>query len=54
MGAGTPDSDYGVREFKSKFGGELVEYGRYVKINKPLLFSIGKFGLKVLGVLKKA
>lgn len=53
MGAGSPDSDYGVRKFKSKFGGELVEYGRYVKINKPLLYSIGKFGLKVLGVLKK-
>jgi len=48
MGAGSPDDDYGVREFKSKFGGELVNYGRFVRINKPLLYHIGKLGLKML------
>jgi len=31
-GAGRPDEDYGPRKFKSKFGGELVNYGRYQKI----------------------
>lgn len=41
MGAGKPDKNYGVREFKSKFGGELVEYGRFLYICKPLLYSIG-------------
>ena len=51
MGAGSPDSNYGVREFKSKFGGEMVEYGRYIKINKPLLYSVGNVGLKILGKL---
>jgi len=45
MGAGKPDADYGVREFKSKFGGKEVEYGRYLFINKPILYKIGKFGL---------
>lgn len=48
MGAGKPDVAYGVREFKSKFGGELVEYGRHICVCKPLLFSIGKFGVKMM------
>jgi hypothetical protein len=52
MGAGSPDSDYGVREFKSKFGGELVEYGRFLRINYKMLYGLGKLGLKVLGFLK--
>lgn len=49
MGAGKPVDDYGVREFKSKFGGELVNYGRFVRINNPFLYKIGKMGLNVLG-----
>lgn len=31
-GAGWPDIPYGVRDFKAKFGGELVCYGRYRKV----------------------
>lgn len=53
MGAGRIDTDYGVREFKSKFGGELVEYGRYKCINKPLLYKVGELGLKILGKLNR-
>ena len=45
MGAGKPDTDYGVREFKSKFGGKEIEYGRYLLINKPALYKVGRFGL---------
>ncbi|MDW7681251.1 MAG: peptidoglycan bridge formation glycyltransferase FemA/FemB family protein [bacterium] len=52
MGAGKPDDEYGVREFKSKFGGELVNYGRFVRINNPFLYNIGKIGLKVLGKIR--
>jgi len=48
LGAGPADSDYGVREFKSQFGGELVNYGRYLRINNPLLYKLGKVGLKLL------
>ena len=47
MGAGRKDQDYGVREFKSRFGGELVEYGRFIKINKPILYKIGVFALNL-------
>jgi len=52
MGAGSPDKDYGVRDFKSKFGGELVEHGRFIYICKPLLFKIGELGIKILKKLK--
>lgn len=47
MGAGRPDDDYGVREFKEKFGGEQLNYGRYLKINSPLLYKSGKIGIKI-------
>lgn len=48
MGAGTPDQPYGVRDFKAEFGGELVEHGRFLCIRKPLLYRIGKMGVKLL------
>lgn len=53
LGAGKPDQDYGVREFKSKFGGELVSYGRFEKVFNPLLMRIGETGLKLYKYLKK-
>lgn len=49
MGAGAPgDSGYGVRDFKAKFGGELVEYGRYKCILSPFLYRIGTLGVKII------
>lgn len=48
MGAGKPDEAYGVRDFKAKFGGKMVEHGRYLCIRKPLLYNIGKLGVKLL------
>lgn len=48
MGAGKPDETYGVRDFKAKFGGELVEHGRFLCVRKPLLYWIGKMGVKLL------
>lgn len=42
LGAGNPNEKYGVRDFKSKFGGDTVNYGRYLRINKPFVFKIGK------------
>ncbi|MFB3814495.1 MAG: lipid II:glycine glycyltransferase FemX [Terriglobales bacterium] len=41
-GAGWPDRPYGVREFKAKFGGERVCYGRYRKIYSPWKFTIAE------------
>ena len=47
MGAGKPDEGYGVREFKSKFGGELLEYGRFIHIADILLYTIGKKAIEI-------
>lgn len=49
MGAGAPgDGGYGVRDFKAKFGGELVEYGRFKYVCSPVLYAIGKLGVAIL------
>ena len=48
MGAGKPDEAYGVRDFKARFGGELVEHGRFLCVRKPLLYWRGKMGVKWL------
>ena len=48
MGAGKPDIPYGVRDFKMEFGGEQVEHGRYVRVQKPILYRIGKWGVRWL------
>ncbi len=53
MGAGNPNKDYGVREFKSRFGGKQVEHGRYIKILNPFLYRVGILGLKFLSKIKK-
>lgn len=51
-GAGKPGVSYGVRDYKKKFGGELVNFGRYEKIHRPFLMKIGKIGLKIWQRLK--
>jgi len=48
MGAGKPDEDYGVREFKARFGGKLVEYGRFEIILHKFLYKIGVIAIKFL------
>jgi lipid II:glycine glycyltransferase (peptidoglycan interpeptide bridge formation enzyme) len=46
-GAGKPGEEYGVRLFKAKFGGELVNFGRFVNVHKPLLLKISKPGYQI-------
>ncbi len=53
MGVGKPDEDYGVRDFKARFGGEMVNYGRFTRINNKFLFNIAEFGYNVLALFKK-
>lgn len=52
MGAGAPTESYGVRDFKAKFGGNLVENGRFCYVCNPLLYQIGKYGVKMLKKFK--
>lgn len=39
-GAGKPGVPYGVRDYKLRFGGELIDLGRYKKIYKPILYKV--------------
>ena len=45
-GAGKPDEPYGVRTFKAKYGGELVNYGRYVCVHSGVRLAISKFAYR--------
>lgn len=43
-GAGKPQTQYGVREFKAKFGGQKVNFGRFKIVHsKPLFFMAAAF-----------
>jgi len=49
MGAGKPgDGGYGVRDFKLKFGGKLLEFGRNIYICNQMLYNIGKTAVKII------
>jgi len=52
MGIGSPDRPYGVRDFKIGFGCEIVNYGRFERINKPLLYQIARAGFSLLSFLR--
>ncbi len=39
-GAGSPLKSYGVRDYKMKFGGELVSPGRFISIYNPLVYFL--------------
>lgn len=43
-GAGRPDEKYGVRDFKAKFGGELVCFGRNTCVHAPFLLRLSQWG----------
>jgi serine/alanine adding enzyme len=43
-GAGKPSEEYGVRDFKAKFGGELVNFGRNTCQHAPNLTKLSKLG----------
>ncbi len=47
MGAGNPAIPYGVRDFKARFGGEATNHGRYLLINRPAIYYLGKMAVSV-------
>ncbi|RME44910.1 MAG: GNAT family N-acetyltransferase [Caldilineae bacterium] len=47
-GAGSPHKPYGVRDFKAKFGGKLVCYGRNTCIHAPIRLALSKIGYRLL------
>jgi serine/alanine adding enzyme len=52
-GAGNNKAEYGVRDFKLKFGGELVEFGRNEIVFQSFKFKIGKLGFQILKKFRK-
>jgi CelD/BcsL family acetyltransferase involved in cellulose biosynthesis len=52
-GAGVPDEPYGPRDFKAKFGGELVNYGRYRKIYNPRKLALAEHAYELRRTLQK-
>jgi serine/alanine adding enzyme len=47
-GAGKPDEEYGVRDFKAKFGGELVSFGRNTCVHAPRMLRLSELGYRLL------
>jgi serine/alanine adding enzyme len=45
-GGGSPDMHYGVRDFKAKFGGDLVNFGRNTLIHAPARYKLGQAGYR--------
>jgi serine/alanine adding enzyme len=43
-GAGKPEEEYGVRDFKAKFGGDLVCFGRNTCVHRPVLLRLSELG----------
>jgi serine/alanine adding enzyme len=43
-GAGKPDEPYGVRDFKAKYGGRLVDYGRDTWVSAPVRLRMATVG----------
>lgn len=52
MGAGKPKQEYGVREFKAQFGGDLKNFGRYTRILNKRKYDFSQWLLKKFGYFK--
>jgi hypothetical protein len=53
MGMGLPGKPYGVREFKARFGGQWVNYGRWTRINHPMQYRLIELAYNVFRMLKR-
>lgn len=51
-GAGKPEEEYGVRDFKAKFGGELVCFGRNTCVHAPSLLKLSTQGYRIYRQLR--
>jgi hypothetical protein len=47
-GAGKPGEKYGVRDFKAKFGGELVDYGRDIYVHSRRRLWLSERGYQIV------
>ena len=47
-GGGRPQEKYGVRDFKAKFGGSLVNYGRNTLVHAPIRLKLSQQGYELV------
>lgn len=47
MGLGRPDTPYGVRDFKLRFGGNEVNLGRYGRRNQKIMYGLAELGYNI-------
>jgi serine/alanine adding enzyme len=47
-GGGKPNEEYGVRDFKLKFGGKQVNFGRNVCVHAPARLKLSEFGYRIV------
>jgi hypothetical protein len=53
MGVGIPGRSYGVRTFKARFGGKMVNYGRFARVNNRLIYFLSEMGYNLLAAVKR-
>lgn len=53
MGIGNPQKPYGVRTFKTKFGGEVINFGRWQLIRNKFWYNLAVFGYDLLKIRLK-
>ncbi len=46
MNVGRPSDDKKARDYKRKYGGQSVELGRFLTINRPVYYYVGRIALK--------
>ena len=51
-GGGEPGVEYGVRDYKLKYGCEMYDYGRYTLAHRPFTLRLGTFAYKMYHKLK--
>lgn len=47
MGGGIGSENMGIRKYKLEFGANLTEEGRFLKINRPILYAIAKLAINI-------
>ncbi len=52
-GAGNPGTEYGVRNFKKKFGGQLIKQHRATCVYKPILYRFSNFAFRLYRSINK-
>lgn len=54
MGLGRSEVPYGVRDFKLRFGGRTVNYGRFTRRNFRILYFLARSGYNLLRNLRRS